>query len=1263
MAKDRQGSVNVYGPLQAKTAEGIVAYTDGIFKENEDGSKTPLDNILSKIETSASGIKEVDELPKRATIVPNTGLVKEIYFNTELAPEKVIEILENLTAMEDDYYYDIFVYNDYHEYIYAFKDFYSDDNGNEFFQYEIWHEIYDDEGNEYYNPLFSYPFEEYLNNYSDETFVGWNTQIDYPLIINKECTTLYDNVGMENDKLSSLVSTTPFKIDSNYIYKVKHETKGGIKGNLLVSVPDTTVEKVYFNTSLDPKELYNYAQNLTFDENGRYFLFNGVYVGQTLWIERKNYGDENYGYALSYTSNGMLDRPMAIIYNHTIDSYEWNLWNLVDEKYIEINNGGYPTYRGSSDGTPIGQENDKLTTLVSMNEDFVEVKGELSYDYYVYDGKDFVSINKEQEHIIDVTELPKVSWSGTPVPNSGLVEKVYFNTNLSTEEVTLILTKFTDNGGTVVLSDGDLSGIGIFAGASEGEAIINIGYNDGVNIDSDHMIFNNGWNLDEIPTDINDGIILNCLAVNYIEDFGDVGLHNNLLSSLISTTPFVKETINDKVIYRLNNNDKFDYYIYKNGNYVKLLTNNDEYVIYKVSKKRDVSTSSAIMPADLLLTEEEFNNAYLYDNVTLIIEYDLESTSTKMKQIFKKYYAEDLGNFKLIYFSSIKVASGLYQTGNLIMVINSFNYEPTFSLSQNSSVSFFGINYDGADQYISLSYNDANGNLINDKIPLSDIVEDGNRNIVTSQAVYNKIKEESIIKKELSNNSFTINDYENINLEKKELIYDKTNKIWKYCNLIDSDDYKSEIANKKYVEENSNAINDVSSLPTKLKKGESLPTYNVITEKLYFNTEASKDEIVSFLEANFKKYLESEAGGFITINSTRDSLNNQYIIFSIFGCWIISNLSFLFKLTGQVIDGSKVLFSSKKIPLLDIDFEGWNPNITFPIDYNLGLFETSTPRPEILQLLPYIVSISPSFVETENTSFNTKNLYRLTDKKYNGTTVPTSGVIEKIYVNTNLLKDEVTNLLIDLPYVTLREGVKTYLVFADTFDLTLQTGNFVIVNYEEDSQDFILLVSMFGQLNVVFDSQQGWYNGSQTLINGVEYNTNNILDMASTQLGLVLQNEKLKNLFSITPFEKEVKSDLYTYDGEWSKLVKEKDLDNLNKVKPNLIETLTEPSTLLDKQITYTIDSKKYQKNCLYVVELDYSVIPFPTSTVVMISEVDGYGISGNSLIALKHEINSSKGYKYYGYVEFLGDSLTLSSEDYSSYKIEKPTSVKIYKL
>lgn len=59
--KNRPGSVIIYGPLQANTSEGIVAYTDAIVRETSNGGKRRLNNILDSDFVKVTDISTLSE--------------------------------------------------------------------------------------------------------------------------------------------------------------------------------------------------------------------------------------------------------------------------------------------------------------------------------------------------------------------------------------------------------------------------------------------------------------------------------------------------------------------------------------------------------------------------------------------------------------------------------------------------------------------------------------------------------------------------------------------------------------------------------------------------------------------------------------------------------------------------------------------------------------------------------------------------------------------------------------------------------------------------------------------------------------------------------------------------------------------------------------------------------------------------------------------------------------------------------------------------
>ena len=148
-------------------------------------------------------------------------------------------------------------------------------------------------------------------------------------------------------------------------------------------------------------------------------------------------------------------------------------------------------------------------------------------------------------------------WKGTAVPNTGTVEKVYFNTNLTDEEIETLCSNLTLN------LDGIMEGILLTSDANTSISIVNLelmGMGVGYTIcDADMSYFYYispksasvegipfvGWNADfngvlEVNSEVRsvslgDGVTL-------------IGTQNDLISSLFSITPFQKTTLKQLMV-------------------------------------------------------------------------------------------------------------------------------------------------------------------------------------------------------------------------------------------------------------------------------------------------------------------------------------------------------------------------------------------------------------------------------------------------------------------------------------------------------------------------------------------------------------------------------------------------------------------------------------------------------------------------------------------------------------------------------------------
>lgn len=192
----------------------------------------------------------------------------------------------------------------------------------------------------------------------------------------------------------------------------------------------------------------------------------------------------------------------------------------------------------------------------SENFDFIYNVNDFNNLMLVKDVYNFKIYNDEIKKLVYTypSELVKeeVSTLGTPVPNSGNVENVYLNTNLSVDEVvsvldlleyTTVIDEHTNSCDVMLNSKISLS---ISIWSSNGEYLIVDELNNYVyfhNVTNEEVIsvwsidFSSGWN----PSISSIIEVKDDLLPEYFEDgfsLSNIGSQNNKLASLISTTPF-----------------------------------------------------------------------------------------------------------------------------------------------------------------------------------------------------------------------------------------------------------------------------------------------------------------------------------------------------------------------------------------------------------------------------------------------------------------------------------------------------------------------------------------------------------------------------------------------------------------------------------------------------------------------------------------------------------------------------------------------------
>lgn len=375
----------------------------------------------------------------KPTQVPNSGWIENLYFNTKLSVEEVDNILSQLTYDEDGYAYVVGAYekdSGYGNIIIV--------EANAFTEGQIPSGYIIGHMNDITNMAstdFIYMSNQGLVDLAltmgINTKVGWNMET---LNLNQ---TFNGAFGTENDKLINVISTT--------LYPRWTKISGGgatVKATP-IAVPNTGyVERVYLNKSLTFDEvnaivekansfvanelvpIYCVVSNDTFDKQLSTFkltdhdgtTFNSIHypnLGNVIWSERDYYNEEKDGSITQFKKGWMFE-----------------------EDYVEINSEVVSFIEGDF-AVNVGQHNDQLTELFSANGTFVS---EMKLDGE-YDGTTIFLSNK-------IVSEPTV------VPNSGYVEKVYFNTSLSVEEVVAIINDVAiEMGGTLgyyVLSDANM---------------------------------------------------------------------------------------------------------------------------------------------------------------------------------------------------------------------------------------------------------------------------------------------------------------------------------------------------------------------------------------------------------------------------------------------------------------------------------------------------------------------------------------------------------------------------------------------------------------------------------------------------------------------------------------------------------------------------------------------------------------------------------------------------------------------------------------
>lgn len=574
------------------------------------------------------------------TAVPNTGYVENIYFNTDLSVDEVVEKLKTLRYTPDDNSENpsghILLKKESSSYgIYAFN---KDD------KYLLYYGMS--------TPLF-HNFPEGSTDATNQGFpAGWNPEITYPFSIKDNVVNQLEthNVGAQNGELTSLFSITPFTYKENntidmkpYINEKKLPLKIRVDGPKVVSGGDSVsgtpipssgyIENIYVNVNTEPEELANKlnellagvgidpAEGFTFplftneDETifGSLFVDEGAYglvifIGETPivpYVYTKDSTKEaeiiaEFGFVgwNPTLTDGIVPVNAAIIDISILLEDYFAMWEMAVNEITPF-----------ISSTPFVSSGDKET---------IELSGE-------YDGNTLV-----------VNNLPKGKNIGTTVPNNEYVGKIYINPNLTIDDLRENLKKLE-----WVKNDFDFDYLYTVLKTDKGGLAISTGGNPNGQEDLDSInsfaiyciindnpicagIFPRDWQ-PNAETPMPNVLSINDFPLTEFESglqgeeyIVKSGHQNYLLSSLFSVTPYSEEEQNTINIKSLLENHKLPLKIKVNAsNAVEVVsefptTDVAPDIIYKVDKIT-VSKIYLAIPSEGIILNLNDNANGVYD--------------------------------------------------------------------------------------------------------------------------------------------------------------------------------------------------------------------------------------------------------------------------------------------------------------------------------------------------------------------------------------------------------------------------------------------------------------------------------------------------------------------------------------------------------------------------------------------------------------------------------------------------------------------------
>ena len=390
---------------------------------------------------------------------------------------------------------------------------------------------------------YNYKENEYLYHEYRGEIITVNGSTDWdPFDMLKSFTMMFESEGkIEIYNWSIDKGVQEYIFDSKEKSFIDVETLPMLKWKGTAPNPETTYstnETIYTNTKLSPKEIYDllsvaYSQDYYVVYCAEYNSSDKTYTEKNyIKIEkRKTVSSGVESYTVKYVNiDKSTEQSFTITFTRA--NREYTLEGTIPEVY-DLSTTSSSSWATTNPSLVVGTSNASLGSLFSIT----------PFEYTI-DNPDMLyrlPDNKIYQLASNTVEVG----GPTIVPNTGYVENVYFNTNLSVEEVETLISKLTLNiveTGYCIMANEDTT-IGIMV-VNQNGAIYIATTSDKViwanALAASSFEFTEGWNISDSPIPVNSVVAPE--TINTEMGTFSVGTQNYILSNLISTTPFEKKT-------------------------------------------------------------------------------------------------------------------------------------------------------------------------------------------------------------------------------------------------------------------------------------------------------------------------------------------------------------------------------------------------------------------------------------------------------------------------------------------------------------------------------------------------------------------------------------------------------------------------------------------------------------------------------------------------------------------------------------------------